>query len=154
MSHPKFKLYRQKITPEDRERYRWIAEHQTHLITIDVLINGNKYTHDVVAITPKQLKPVTDAMFKEVIKVFHEKEAMISEAELKALGFKEVQPRCIEEDYYFDWMNLSKNNSDLSITTEYETNGKFITQYADFNGETLKGKKLELEDLKTLIKLM
>jgi|GEM_PF-2822595 hypothetical protein len=76
---------------------------------------------------------------------------MITTKQLEDLGFKPVQPRCEEEDYYFDWLNLSKNNSDLSVTTEYETNGKFITQYADFNGETLKGKKLELEDLKTLI---
>jgi len=154
MSHPKFKLYRQRITDEDREKHPWMRGNQTHLISIEVLISGDKYTSEVVKIFPDQLKLRTDCLFKEVISAYYATTSMITEIELKELGFKEVQPRCIEEDFYFDWMELKKNDSNLSVTTEFTLKGKFITQYVDFNGETLKGEKMTIEDLKLLIKLM
>ena len=79
---------------------------------------------------------------------------IISNQKLKDLGFKKIQPTEHESEFSFDWVRLSKGNSTLEVTTEYDLEGKPTKQYTDFNGETLKGRLMRPFELMQLIEMM
>jgi len=154
MRLPKYRLYRKKIMPEDRMNHFYREENGSHLISIEVIISGDKWQSYIIPIFPAQLKQATELLLSDIIDAQNKNKKVISSPELRELGFREVQPRCIEEDFYYDWMEIRKNDSNLSITHEFTLKGQFLTQIVDFNGETLRGEAVSLEDLKLLIKLM
>jgi hypothetical protein len=79
---------------------------------------------------------------------------MISINKLLKLGFKEHQPRVIEDEFSFDWHRIEKNNSTLDVTTEYDNNNNPSHQYVEFNSEVLQGEVIGLFAIEFLIKLM
>ncbi|MEM8506210.1 MAG: hypothetical protein AAF717_00210 [Bacteroidota bacterium] len=73
--------------------------------------------------------------------------------DLEALGFV-FKDKVIEDDFSYQDAIISKNDSQLCITTEFDEDGKYRLHYVDFNCQTLKGRGITLNDLKLLIELM
>lgn len=79
---------------------------------------------------------------------------LLSIMKIVALGFKELKGDKLDEDGFYRWWQLQKNDSELTITYEFDNNKKVTHAYVEFNGEQLKGKTITLADIETLIKLM
>lgn len=79
---------------------------------------------------------------------------ILSIQKILELGFKEVPGDKLDRGYYYRWWNLQKNDCELNITYEFNSENKVTNAYADFNGEKLKGRLITLKDIETLIKLM
>ena len=58
-----------------------------------------------------------------------------------------------EGDYYQYWV-FSKNDSELSVTYEYNSKNEVAAKIIDFNGQSLKGREIEFKDLLNLISIM
>ena len=82
------------------------------------------------------------------------KMSLIIIEKLLELGFKEVPGDKLDGGDYYRWWKLKKNDCELAITYEFNSEDKVTHHYADFNGEQLKGKTITLADIETLIKLM
>lgn len=79
---------------------------------------------------------------------------LLSIMKIVALGFKELEGGKFGVEGYYRWWQLQKNDSELTITYEFDNNKKVTHGYVEFNGEQLKGKIITLADIETLIKLM
>ena len=79
---------------------------------------------------------------------------VLSIMKIVALGFKELKGDKLDDNGYYRWWRLEKNNNDLTITYEFDNSKKVTHAYVEFNGEQLKGKIITLKDIETLIKLM
>lgn len=79
---------------------------------------------------------------------------LLSIMKIVALGFKELKGDKLDDNEYYRWWRLEKNENDLTITYEFDNNKKVTHAYVDFNGQQLKGKIITLADIETLIKLM
>ena len=79
---------------------------------------------------------------------------LLSIMKIEALGFKELKGDKLDDNGYYRWWRLEKNENDLTITYEFDNNKKVTHAYVDFNGQQLKGKTVTLADIEILIKLM
>ena len=79
---------------------------------------------------------------------------LLSIMKIVALGFKELKGDKLDDNGYYRWWRLEKNENDLTITYEFDNNKKVTHAYVEFNGEQLKGKTITLADIEILIKLM
>lgn len=79
---------------------------------------------------------------------------ILSEKELKDLGFKENKRGGLDNGDFYTWFSFRKNGSEIDITYEYEKSKTFISGYVDFNCEKLKGKELTKKDIEFLIEIM
>jgi hypothetical protein len=70
------------------------------------------------------------------------------------LGFKELKGDKLDDNGYYRWWRLEKNDNDLTITYEFDNTKKVKHAYVEFNLGQLKGKIITLADIETLIKLM
>lgn len=75
-------------------------------------------------------------------------------SQLKALGFTISNKEPLDEGDYYIAAVLFKNDSRIDHTIEFRPNGDYITSFTEFNLETLKGRKLTIEDIKLLIEIM
>ena len=82
------------------------------------------------------------------------KQPILNEQELKDFGFKENKRGQLDNGDFYTWYSYRKNNSEITITYEYEANNVFISGYVDFNCEVLKGRQLTKADLQILIEIM
>jgi hypothetical protein len=60
--------------------------------------------------------------------------------ELTKMGFKELEGDALDNNGYYRWWGLQKNDSELHVTYVYEAGNKFLNAYLEFNGAAL-GKK-------------
>ena len=67
MNIPEYKLFRQIITPEWRRNDPWIKAHETHLISIQCIINGDTHDSNYEPLEPWQLKAVVNMMKDTII---------------------------------------------------------------------------------------
>lgn len=67
MNIPTYKLFRQIITPEWRRDEPWIKPNQTHLVTIQCIINGDTFDSNYEPIEPCELKDKVEFMKNEII---------------------------------------------------------------------------------------
>ena len=58
-----------------------------------------------------------------------------------------------EGDYYRYWV-CSKNDSELSVTYEYNSKNEVTVKIIEINGQTLKGREIEFKHLLNLISIM
>lgn len=79
---------------------------------------------------------------------------IISNQKLMDLGLIKQGETVRETEFLYDTYQIIKNDSVLEITTEYSLTGVPKHQYADFNGQVLKGKQIRPFELKFLIELM
>jgi len=70
---------------------------------------------------------------------------------LKQMGFKEVQPRCYEEEFSFDWLCFKKNDHVIDFTMEYDLKGKVTLWFVEFNGKKMT-RVNTLKQIKLLIR--
>ena len=74
--------------------------------------------------------------------------------ELLKLGFKEYQGDTFDNDDYYRWWFLRKNNSKLEITYDYNKENEFTGWTLEINHEELKGRILTKKDVQFLIEIM
>jgi hypothetical protein len=79
---------------------------------------------------------------------------IISNKKLVDLGLIKLGETVSETEFLYDTYQIIKNDSVLEVTTEYSLKGVPEHQYADFNGQVLKGKEIRPFELKFLIELM
>lgn len=74
--------------------------------------------------------------------------------ELKELGFVYQGKEYLDNEDFYRWWTLQKNDSEISITYEYTSKYKFTTGHIELNGEQLKGRDIQKKDVEFLIELM
>ena len=79
---------------------------------------------------------------------------LLSIMKIVALGFKELKGDKLDDNGYYRWWQLKKNDCELNINYEFDNNKKVTHGYVEFNGEQLKGKTITLADIEILIILM
>lgn len=82
------------------------------------------------------------------------KNPILNEQELLEFGFKEHKKGMLDNGDFYTWYSYRKNNSEITITYEYESNRSFISGYVDFNCEKLSGRELTKKDLQMLKEIM
>jgi len=82
------------------------------------------------------------------------KKPILEDQELKSLGFTFLGQFGLENNEYYKWWQIKKNDSTLDVTYEYSSNNNLTCASVDFNGEVLLGKELTGEDIKLLIEIM
>ena len=82
------------------------------------------------------------------------KKELATIAELKELGFQELTGDNLDRGGFYRWWGFYKNDSELHLTYEYNSDKKFEKGYLEFNGEVLKGRELTIKDLKFIIEIM
>lgn len=75
-------------------------------------------------------------------------------SELEDNGFQFSDQGMLDGEDYYKTYSLSKNESELSVTHEYDAWGDTTAEIIEFNATTLKGTKPTWKDLKTLIEIM
>jgi hypothetical protein len=75
-------------------------------------------------------------------------------SELEDNGFQLTDEAMLEGEDYYKTYSLSKNESELSVTHEFDAWGDPTAEIVEFNSTELKGKKTTWKDLKTLIEIM
>jgi len=99
-------------------------------------------------------KITIEAPTKEIANNLIKKLMIIPIQKLTDLGFKQDGSRFTEPEFSYDLHSIDKNESYISITTNYDLNNKITHQLVDFNDRTLKGDLIAINELKFLIKLM
>lgn len=82
------------------------------------------------------------------------KKELVSIAELKELGFQELPGDNLDDGGFYRWWVFYKNDNEIHLTYEYNSDNKFEKGYLEFNGEVLKGRELTIKDLKFIIEIM
>lgn len=82
------------------------------------------------------------------------KKPILEFSELAALGFRKQQSCKLENGDYYYCIVFRKNDNEISITYEYDSNNNFIGGYVDFNCEKLSGRELTKKDIQLLIEIM
>ena len=67
MNIPTYNLFRTRITEEKRDLHPATKPEDTHLISIDCMINGDRWSANVDSIEPWQLKAVVNMMKDNII---------------------------------------------------------------------------------------
>ena len=81
------------------------------------------------------------------------KKELISPENLIKQFWQEIEGDKLDNGYYRWWV-FYKNDSELHITYEYDSNGNFLSGYIEFNGEALKGREITLLDIQLLTEIM
>jgi hypothetical protein len=74
--------------------------------------------------------------------------------ELTKMGFKELEGEALDNNGFYRWWGLQKNDSELHVTYEYNNGNKMTNAYLEFNGAALGKKNFSSIDVKILIELM
>jgi hypothetical protein len=82
------------------------------------------------------------------------KKQILRLVEFRNLGFEYQGTRPLDNDDFFRWWILKKNDSELHITYEYNSRSEFTGGCVDFNCEKLQGKELKKKDIEFLIRIM
>jgi hypothetical protein len=75
-------------------------------------------------------------------------------SELEDNGFQLTDEAMLDGEDYYKTYSLSKNESELSVTHEFDAWGDPTNEIVEFNSTELKGTKPTWKDLKTLIEIM
>ena len=78
---------------------------------------------------------------------------MIAFSSLEKIGFTRNKP-VVDEDLKYQSCDISKGESYLSVTNEYDKRGHVENQIIEFNDRKLIGKEPTIEFLKSLIEIM
>lgn len=75
-------------------------------------------------------------------------------SELEDNGFNLTDEGMLDGEDYYKTYSLSKNESELSITHEYDAWGDPTAEIIEFNTATLMGQKPTWKELKSIIEIM
>jgi hypothetical protein len=75
-------------------------------------------------------------------------------SELEDNGFQLTDEAMLDGEDYYKTYSLSKNESELSVTHEFDAWGDPTAEIVQFNHATMMGEKPTWKDLKTLIEIM
>jgi len=82
------------------------------------------------------------------------KKQLITFMGLKIMNFEPSKSKAMNGgDYYQDFV-LKKNDSELCITYEFNAEKQFINGNVSFNGQSLKGREINIKDITNIIELM
>jgi len=82
------------------------------------------------------------------------KKPILKLSQLLALDPTERELCKLENGDYYICFTFKKNDSEMCITYEFDTNDTFLCGYVDLNGEKLCGREITKKDIKILIELM
>jgi hypothetical protein len=82
------------------------------------------------------------------------KKPILELSEIKSLGFINKGNHDLDDGEFYRWWSFTKNDSEISITYEFNKKFDFLTGSIDFNGEELKGRTLTKKDIQLLIEIM
>lgn len=82
------------------------------------------------------------------------KKEIFTPEELKQIGFNELIGDELDNKDYYRWWELTKNDSSLYLTYQYNSKNEFQLGYFEFNGSLLNGRQLTKDDVKILTEIM
>lgn len=82
------------------------------------------------------------------------KRLLFTPDQLKALGFVFNYQHPMEDGGHYKVYDLNIQESEISITYEFNEDGSFLSGYVEFNGTILKGREITFKDVELLKELM